>query len=301
MAESMFDDLGDELPPGYSIGALRADEIPTLWSWVDAEGWNPGVHDLGAAFAVDPDAFVALRHDDALVGTGSVYSYDGAFGFMGLFVLLPEHRGQGVGGILWRHRHRLVHERLSPGATCGMDGVLPMVPFYERGGFVIAYEDVRWSGAAQGQPDPAAVDLSSVPFEQVDRYDRTRAAAPRTAFLRRWLAIEGALGAAVVDDGNSGNGGLQGYGLLRPASDGWRFGPFHADDPATAERIASTLLARIDGQPVHLDVPTPNTAAVALAERQGLTPGFVCARMYDGPPPDAPVNRCFGVTSLEFG
>jgi GNAT superfamily N-acetyltransferase len=175
----MFDDLGDELPPGYSIGALRADEIPTLWSWVDAEGWNPGVHDLGAAFAVDPDAFVALRHDDALVGTGSVYSYDGAFGFMGLFVLLPEHRGQGVGGILWRHRHRLVHERLSPGATCGMDGVLPMVPFYERGGFVTAYEDVRWSGAAQGQPDPAAVDLSSVPFEQAAGL---RPAAPR---LRR--------------------------------------------------------------------------------------------------------------------
>ena len=30
MAESTFDDLGDELPPGYSIGALRADEIRKL-------------------------------------------------------------------------------------------------------------------------------------------------------------------------------------------------------------------------------------------------------------------------------
>lgn len=292
----MYDDVREALPPGYSIGALRADELPTLWGWVDAEGWNPGLHDLGAAFAVDPDAFVALRHDDALVGTGSVYSYDGAFGFMGLFVLLPEHRGQGVGGILWRHRHRLVHERLSPGATCGMDGVLPMVPFYEKGGFVTAYEDVRWSGTAAGESDPAVVDLTSLPFEQVDAYDRTRAAAPRTAFLRRWLAIGGAVGAAVVEEGE-----LRGYGLLRPASDGWRFGPFLADDPTSAECVASTLLARVEGQPVHLDVPTPNTEAIALAERHGLTPGFVCARMYDGPPPATPVDRCYGVTSLEFG
>ena len=300
MSDRVYDDVQEALPPGYSIGALRADELPTLWGWVDAEGWNPGLHDLGAAFAVDPDAFVALRHDDALVGTGSVYSYDRAFGFMGLFVLLPDHRGQGVGGILWRHRHRLVHERLSPGATCGMDGVLPMVPFYEKGGFVTAHEDVRWSGLAQGdgggEADPAAVDLATVPFEQVDAYDRTRAAAPRTAFLRRWLAIEGAIGAAVVTDSN-----LLGYALLRPASEGWRFGPFHADDPVTAERIAATLLARVAGQPVHLDVPSPNTEAIALAERHGLAPGFVCARMYDGPPPDAPVDRCYGVTSLEFG
>lgn len=292
----MSDELPEELPEGYEIGALRADELPTLWEWVRDEGWNPGLHDLGAAFAVDPDAFVALRHHGVLAGTGTVYSYDGAYGFMGCFVLRPEHRGQGVGGILWRHRHRLVHERLRPGATCGMDGVLPMVPFYAKGGFVTAHEDVRWSGAAQGEAEPGVVDLGSVPFAQIDAYDSPRAAAPRTAFLREWLAIDGAIGAAIVDDGT-----LAGYGVLRPAHDGWRVGPFLADDPVAAGRIAATLLARVEGQPVHLDLPTPNAAAIALAERHGLTPGFVCARMYDGPPPAAPVDRWYGVTSLEFG
>lgn len=296
MSDGRFEAVREALPPGYSIGAMRADEIPALRGWVEAEGWNPGLHDLHAAFAVDPEAFVALRHDDTLVGTGSVYSYDRAFGFMGLFVLVPEHRGNGVGGVLWRHRHRLAHERVHPGATVGMDGVLPMVPFYAKGGFVTAYEDVRWSGPAQGEVDAAVIDLASVPFEQVHAYDRVLAPAPRAAFLREWLAIDGAHGAALVEDGV-----LLGYALLRPATDGWRFGPFHADGPAAAERIASTLMARVAGDPVHLDVPSPNAAAVALAERHGLEAGFVCARMYDGPPPAVDVDRCFGVTSLEFG
>ena len=44
--------MTDVLPAGYSIGAMRADEIPTLWGWVEAEGWNPGLHDIAAAFAV---------------------------------------------------------------------------------------------------------------------------------------------------------------------------------------------------------------------------------------------------------
>ncbi|MFN8027321.1 MAG: hypothetical protein U0W40_13485 [Acidimicrobiia bacterium] len=134
-----------------------------------------------------------------------------------------------------------------------------------------------------------------MPFDQVVAYDD--AVARAAGGLPPGLAgHRGLPRRRTVDDGK-----LRGYALLRPAADGWRFGPFHADDPATAERIAAALLGRIAGDPVALDVPTPNSAAVALAERHGLTPGFVCARMYDGPPPAVDVGRCYGVTSLEFG
>jgi len=51
---------------------------------------------------------------------------------------------------------------------------------------------------------------------------------------------------------------------------------------------------------VFLDVPEPNSAA-ALAQRQDLVPTFETARMYRGPAPALPLDRIYGITSLELG
>ena len=38
------------LPDGYSIGAMRAAEVPLLDDLAAAEGWNPGLADIGIAW-----------------------------------------------------------------------------------------------------------------------------------------------------------------------------------------------------------------------------------------------------------
>jgi hypothetical protein len=48
-------------------------------------------------------------------------------------------------------------------------------------------------------------------------------------------------------------------------------------------------------------VPQPNVAAIALAERHGMTPYFETARMYTGIRPELPLARIFGITTLELG
>ena len=50
-----------------------------------------------------------------------------------------------------------------------------------------------------------------------------------------------------------------------------------------------------------LDTPEANPAAVALAERYGMTPVFETARMYRGGDPGLPAARIFGITSFELG
>lgn len=55
------------------------------------------------------------------------------------------------------------------------------------------------------------------------------------------------------------------------------------------------------GEPLVIDVPEPNEAAVRLAEHLGLTPSFEAARMYTGPVPDVDLAGMYGVTSLELG
>lgn len=278
------------------IGQMRADEVASLVEWAAAEGWNPGLSDVGVAWTVDPEAFVAVRASGELLAGGTIISYDGRFGFMGFFIVRPEHRGEGLGRRLWYYRRDRLIGRLARGASIGMDGVFNMVPFYEAGGFALAYRDLRFEGVARGVPDASVVPLAAVGFDAVEAYDRRHVAAPRAAFLREWFVQAGALGVAVME-----HDALVGYGLLRPCRVGFKVGPLFADRPDVAERIVDDLMARVSGQQVQWDIPEPNEAALAMAARRGLRESFGCARMYLGPDPNLPVDRIYGVTSFEFG
>ena len=88
------------LPSGYSISPMTDDEVTMLGDWAAEEGWNPGLADLDLAQRVDPDAFIALRLGSALAGGGSIFSYDGRFGFMGLFIMRGDLRNRGCAGVL---------------------------------------------------------------------------------------------------------------------------------------------------------------------------------------------------------
>lgn len=278
------------------VGAMRADEVPLLVEWATAEQWNPGIADAGIAWNFDPAAFIAVRDHGELVAGGTIISYDAAFGFMGLFIVRADLRGQGLGRALWNYRRDRLRARLRAGASIGMDGVFDMVPFYARGGFSLAYRDLRFEGIATGERHPSVVGLATVPFAQVEQYDRLHVAAPRAAFLQAWLDQSGAIGGAVIEDG-----ALVGYGMLRPCLIGYKFGPVFADRPEVAVRIIDDLMARVAGQQVQLDIPEPNAAALRIASERGLHEIFGCARMYLGPDPGLPVDRLFGVTSFEFG
>jgi len=295
------------LPEGYAISAMSRAEAEVLLGWAAVEGWNPGLADLEVAWSFDPQGFIALRYavpgkPPELVGGGAILSYGGQCGFMGLFIMRADHRGQGLGRVLWHERLRRLQARLAAGAYIGMDGVLNMAPFYAAGGFVHHYYDYRFQGAA----NPAAltmpagvatVPLASVPFGEVEAYDREVFGRSRTGFLRRWLAVNGGHGLAVLGEG----GGLRGYAFLRPCLKGHKFGPVFADDAATARALLRDLLAQVPGETVALDVPEPNVEAMAIAQELGWERQFTCAKMFHGASPPDTTARVYGVTSFEFG
>ncbi len=284
------------LPPGHEFGTMTDTEVRELVGWAAAESWNPGRHDVAVAHRVDPEAFIALRRGGRMIGGGSVFSYDGAFGFMGLFIMHPDHRGHGLGAALWHHRLALMRARVRPDAAVGMDGVFRMAPFYARGGFVLAYRDLRFDGIAPEGDDDGLLPAEAVGFDALVRYDRRHVAAPRPAFLRGWIAPDDVHAAVVVESDQ-----VVGMAVLRPCRDGHRFGPVHADRPDVAERLIRGLMSRVAGQSVQIDVPEPNAAGLDIVARLGMTESFGCARMYHGPDPQLPVDRIYGVTSFEFG
>lgn len=273
-------------------------ELDRAVGWAADEGWNPGIVDADVFWETDPAGFVVAELDGEVVATGSIVAYGDDHGFMGFFIVRPDLRGQGIGRDFWMWRRDTLLARLRPGAAIGMDGVLEMVPFYAAGGFDLAHRNIRMTGTSDaGVECDALRRIGETDAAELSPVDRQHFGFDRDVFLRRWIGAEGAIAVADVSDA----GDVRGYGVLRRCRIGWKIGPLFARTPEQAERIARHLVAQAGNDPVSLDVPEVNPAALDLAERLGLREEFACGRMYHGAAPVLPWAAIFGVTSFELG
>lgn len=265
---------------------------PVISGWAAAEGWNPGLSDGPAFFAQDPAGFFLGRIDGEPVSAVSVVTYGPDYAFLGCYLVRPDLRGQGHGLTTWKTA--LAH---AGNRTVGLDGVVAQQDNYRQSGFALAYRTIRFTGPAPETRTPAGVRPATPDdLPALTAYDSACFPADRPRFLAEWLTGPGHR-AVVRHDGDR----VTGYGVIRPGHDSLRIGPLFADTPAGAHALFAALTAGLTGQQLALDVPEPNTAAVALAEEAGFTPSFETARMYTGPVRAHARERVFGVTTLELG
>lgn len=277
-----------------SIKPMTRADLDVALGWARAEGWNPGLDDAGVFYAQDPSGFLMGWLGTVRVGCISVVKYGSDFAFLGLYIVHPAHRGKGYGKAIWD-----AGIAGAAGRTIGLDGVVAQQDNYRKSGFAFAHRSARWGGSLRG----LITTRSFVrPIEGGDQsavlaYDRRHVAADRTAFLKAWLAPS----PSRQSEGYFEDGTLRGYGTIRRCAEGWKIGPLFADTPAIAETLLATLVTPAATDMVFMDIPEPNHAAVELARRLGLTPGFETARMYKGAAPDLPLGEIFGITTLELG
>jgi len=280
-----------------TLRLMTEGEAHRLVGWAADEGWNPGLHDAEVFWATDPQGFIAAEVEGELIGGGTITSYDGAFGFMGLFIVRPEFRGQGLGSRLWQARVRLLQARLRAGSTIGIDGVYAMTDWYAQGGFRFSHRSIRYEGVGLVADAPAdVVSAQEVSFERIAAYDGRCFPVARETFTRAWLEGPDALALASVGDDQ-----VRGFGVIRRCEVGAKIGPLFADDPEVAESLYSSLAAFVPDEPVFLDVPEVNAWAMALARRHEMREVFGTARMYLGPAPHLEESRIYGVTTFELG
>lgn len=284
-------------PEKLKFEKLDKSGLDKLIEWAAAEGWNPGPYDGEVFWQTDPGGYYGYYHNGELIAGGSVVSYGGNFGFMGFFIVKPELRSQGIGRKLWLQRRDLLISRLKPGAPIGMDGVVDMQPFYNRGGFRIAFRDERYGRKGeQFAPDPHISVIEPEDYENVLNYDTKCFGFSRPQFLKPWLSMPMSRALKYVD-----NHRLKGFAVLRKAGDGYKIGPLFADDPWIAEALYKACLSEAPGEMIYLDIPVINDAAVKLVKKFGSEYAFECARMYHGHQPELPVDKIFGITTFELG
>jgi GNAT superfamily N-acetyltransferase len=277
----------------FRIRPMQPDEIALAADWAAAEGWNPGLADAGSFATVDRQGFLLGELDGHPAATISCVNYDERFAFLGFYIVRPDLRGRGYGLRIWKAAMAHAGSR-----TVGLDGVVAQQENYKKSGFRFAYPNIRYGGTvARAAPPLGVVALNEVPFATVEADDATVFPAPRSAFLRGWLDAPGHIGRALLRDGR-----LAAWGLIRPCRSGCKIGPLVADDSAAAETVLAALVAATGGgAEVFLDIPSVNSAAVALAQSHGLKPVFETARMYTGPIRPLRLDRVFGITTFELG
>ncbi|MEV5737812.1 GNAT family N-acetyltransferase [Streptomyces sp. NPDC052292] len=265
---------------------------PVISGWAAAEGWNPGLSDGPAFFAQDPEGFFLGRIDGEPVSAVSVVNHGPDYAFLGCYLVRRDLRGHGHGLTTWKTA--LAH---AGNRTVGLDGVVAQQDNYRRSGFEFAHRTVRFTGVASGGGPAAGVrPAGPADLPAVTAYDALCTPADRPRFLAEWLTGPGHR-AFVRHDGDR----LTGYGVIRPGHDTLRIGPLFADTADDARALFAALTAGAAGLEVAVDVPEPNTAALALVEEAGFSPSFETARMYTGPVRAHAQERVFGVTTLELG
>lgn len=269
-------------------------DVDIAINWAAKEGWNPGRHDADCYYPVDPNGFIIGLHDDEPIATISAIKYGKTFGFLGFYIVKPEYRGKGYGIQIWNAGLKYLE-----GRNIGLDGVVARQDNYKNSGFELAYRNIRYEGTSGGNPpeNPEIVNLSTLPFENIDSYDRPFFPANRSQFIKCWINQPECYALGIMQ-----NGVLAGYGVIRTCHSGYKIGPLFANSQELAESLFLALKSSVKpSEPVFLDVPEVNHAAVALAERYNMNVSFETVRMYTGEIPDIQLNRLFGVTSFEIG
>lgn len=307
---------------------MTEDDLVKTMEWARTEKWDPGDADALSFPTTDEEGFFMGHLEGEPIVAVSAVRYGEKHGFIGLYICKPQYRGRGHGlAVFQRGMEHL------EGRVVGLDAVAAQRSNYEKQGFVLAFQTIRFEGtlaavvddhfpeastssataaAAAAAPPPGdggggGGDGSHVSIQKVEgrrlvdlvvEFDNEHIMTPRERFARAWLATPGHISRVAIN----GDGTVAGYGVLRPSHGSAKVGPLFAHSVEVAEKLLRAMAA---GAPpltkILLDVPEPNVDAVALAERMGLSRLWETGRMYRGPAPSLPLEHIFGFTSLELG
>jgi GNAT superfamily N-acetyltransferase len=280
----------------YTVRTMNQQELADYpLTWAINEDWHPGDYDAEYFHATDPNGFFLGVLEDEPIAAMSAVKYDADFGFIGMYLVKPDYRGQGFGFSVWQQGMAYLQHR-----NIGLDGTIAQQANYQKSGFKTAYRHLRFQTQGLGQQlpqDAQVVELSQVALNTVQNYDAQVFPANRRDFIRRWIIQRRGVALGIVRDQQ-----LTAYGVIRACHGGYRIGGWYADTINEAEVLLLALLNHAPlSCPVWIDVPDVNSAAMKLIAHYNMTMIFDVLRMYTRTAPVVDLTKVFGITSLELG
>jgi GNAT superfamily N-acetyltransferase len=257
----------------FRLRVMTADDIPGGIRLKEIAGWNQTRGDWERFLSASPQGCFVAETDGEVVGTVATISYEGRFAWIGMVLVEPSRRGEGIGT-------KLLGKAIEYLDGCGipsmkLDATPQGKPLYEKLGFVSEYELERWKlqrAPATGPTDGA----SSVTKEMLDQ-DREIFGADRSALLQS-IALEHP--GFVLQTRSQGK--LTGYCFGRRGALADHLGPWVAHDESAARDLLDEFLLRSRQESVFVDAMKPSPWSMKLLCEYGFQFSRSLTRMYRG-------------------
>ncbi len=272
----------------YSVkNVSSAAQLRALFTeFVLPEGWMPALDDHTLYYNTDPTGFYIGELNGKPIALLSVVKYGDNFGFVGLYIVLKEYRGQGYG-------LKLFKEVLGPFFTSeynlALDGVQSMVAMYRQWGFVDAFVSTRAQLNVataleklknfNSPSDVLVQSASAVDFNKLSAYDSEVFGAPHQLFLQGLLDGPNTITMAATNQ----NGDVVGFVAARKMiilEDRWRLAPLFADNAQIARVLLKVIFKEMlmnaaDRKITMFELFVSNPDASALAEELAECPAII--------------------------
>jgi ribosomal protein S18 acetylase RimI-like enzyme len=268
-----------------SIRRFTQGDLPFADAVRAQAGWNQTMADWQRFLAHDPQGCFLAEWNGAPAGTATTTIYGAELAWIGMVLVAPAHRRQGIGRALLRHCIDYLRERQ---VRCiKLDATPEGQQVYEPLGFKAEWSLSRWQRPGEGAlmmgPDrgtrrqPGEKDWS-----RIEDLDCRAFGTSRQGLLRALVQFGSRV---VVVDELDAPAAIGGCGFLRPGARAQYLGPIVARDPGSGLRLVDALLSAEDGfaaGPVYWDIPDANATVVEHAQRRGFSKQRSLTRMVFG-------------------
>jgi GNAT superfamily N-acetyltransferase len=243
-------------------------------------GWNQTAADWRRFLENSPRGCFVMEHEGRVIGTAATLPYESRFAWIGMVLVDPEYRKQGIGTDLLKKA--IDHLDSSGIATMKLDATPQGKPIYTKLGFVEEYEIERWilkrePGAISTTPVSTRAALNETEREQIFEADKEFFGGDRS-FLLRALSDEAPEFAATVWE----DGLAQGYAFGRRGLFADHLGPWMARNREAAKKILRGFLAKSSRETLIVDCMKSNSVSVELLGACGFVPSRPLTRMVHG-------------------
>ena len=242
------------------IRLLFESDIPAAMQLKEAAGWNQTEEDWRRLLSLEPNGCFAAVKDGRLVGTTTTTTYGDELAWIGMVLVDPQQRRQGIATQLLNVAIDYLKKKV---VTVKLDATSQGKPVYERLGFQVETVLERWSGVSNAR-NAATTKVDAI--NDLLALDRIAFAADRSKLIEK-----------LIDDAcippillRAADGTLIGYALARRGTNADYVGPVVAKSPQHVESLLDQVLSELSGRRVYVDFHTECGASTSVLSERGF-------------------------------
>jgi len=281
-------------------------DIDYVTESVERERWGYTRQDIERCWLFEPrGCFIAeIQHKPA----GHVFTINyGKTGWVGLLIVNPEQRGNGIGTILMQTA--ISYLQKTGVETIRLEAVEKAVPLYKRLGFREEFASLRFSKQIKQKEKRQSerskgreiVNIQENDMDNVAKFDSKHFGASRLGVLRSLYADQ-PQNCFIASEKRK----ISGYILGRKIQNAHWIGPWVCENPETAEKLLCACIDSItapeEEKELKLGMPILNTDGIRLVKKLGFQLTSRSIRMVWGKPKyKGHITKIYGIGGPEKG